>query len=121
LTRNVVRAGDKYRRLPISTSSGQLGCPALASQRPSHLTEFGDEWTMWARNGVLNARKVHFDDAQFTVNGPKHALAGLLLRPGQTEAILAKAGPDTGGGVEVLKTFARVIDSFDPNFTQVTP
>jgi alkyl sulfatase BDS1-like metallo-beta-lactamase superfamily hydrolase len=31
--------------------------------------EHGDEWTMWVRNGVLNARKSHVEGAQLSVSG----------------------------------------------------
>ena len=81
----------------------------------------GDEWTMWIRNGVLNARRGHADDVQLTITGPKADLAALLLQPTQAEYIIAKDALKTEGDLAVLESLASVIDTFDPYFKISTP
>jgi alkyl sulfatase BDS1-like metallo-beta-lactamase superfamily hydrolase len=81
----------------------------------------GDEWTMWIRNGVLNARRGHADDVQLTITGPKADLAALLLQPTQAEYIIAKDALKTEGDLAVLESLASVIDTFDPYFRISTP
>lgn len=76
---------------------------------------------MWVRNGVLNARKGHIDDAQLTVAGPKAALAALLLQPSRANEIIEQAHLSTEGDLGVLDTFASVMDTFEPDFNIVTP
>ena len=48
------------------------------------------DWNMWVRRAVLNARSGRAPDAQLTVTGPKPLLAGILLQPGKASAILRK-------------------------------
>lgn len=84
-------------------------------------TGSGGDWTMWVRNGVLNARPGHAADARLTIAGPKPALAGVLLQPAQANAIITKAGLKTDGDLSVLQTLASVMDSFDSNFNISTP
>jgi alkyl sulfatase BDS1-like metallo-beta-lactamase superfamily hydrolase len=81
----------------------------------------GDEWTMWIRNGVLNARRGHGDDVELTITGPKADLAALLLQPTQAEYIIAKDALKTEGDLAVLESLASVIDTFDPYFKISTP
>ena len=81
----------------------------------------GDEWTMWIRNGVLNARRGHADEVQLTITGPKADLAALLLQPTQAEYIIAKDALKTEGDLAVLESLASVIDTFDPYFNICTP
>ena len=81
----------------------------------------GDEWTMWIRNGVLNARRGHADEVQLTISGPKADLAALLLQPTQAEYIIAKDALKTEGDLAVLDSLASVIDTFDPYFNISTP
>ena len=81
----------------------------------------GDEWTMWIRNGVLNARRGHADEVQLTITGPKADLAALLLQPTQAEYIIAKDALKTEGDLAVLESLASVIDTFDPYFKISTP
>ena len=81
----------------------------------------GDEWTMWIRNGVLNARRGHADEVQLTITGPKADLAALLLQPTQAEYIIAKDALKTEGDLAVLESLASVIDTFDPYFNISTP
>jgi alkyl sulfatase BDS1-like metallo-beta-lactamase superfamily hydrolase len=83
-------------------------------------TDSGEDWAMWVRNGVLNARKEHAD-AQLTISGPKAALAALLLQPAQAEAIVARTGVKTDGDLSVLETLASVMDTFNPHFNISTP
>lgn len=83
--------------------------------------EHGDEWTMWVRNGVLNARKGHGEGAQLSVSGPKPALAGVLLQPGEARELIDTAGCALDGDLGVLDTLALVTDTFDPAFNIVTP
>jgi alkyl sulfatase BDS1-like metallo-beta-lactamase superfamily hydrolase len=81
----------------------------------------GDEWTMWIRNGVLNARRGHADEVQLTITGPKADLAALLLQPTQAEYVIAKDALKTEGDLAVLESLASVIDTFDPYFKISTP
>jgi linear primary-alkylsulfatase len=81
----------------------------------------GDEWTMWIRNGVLNARRGHAGEVQLTITGPKADLAALLLQPTQAEYIIAKDALKTEGDLAVLDSLASVIDTFDPYFNISTP
>ena len=81
----------------------------------------GDEWTMWIRNGVLNARRGHADEVQLTITGPKADLAALLLQPTQAEYIIAKDALKTEGDLAVLESLASVIDTFDRYFKISTP
>ena len=83
--------------------------------------EHGDEWTMWVRNGVLNARKGHVEGAQLSVSGPKPALAGVLLQPDGARELIGNAGVAADGDLGVLDTLASVTDTFDPAFNIVTP
>lgn len=84
-------------------------------------TDSDDEWTMWIRNGVLNARRSHVPGAALTVAGEKAAIAMVLLAPA-----VAKAWVDAGtltavGDLGVLDSYAEVLDEFDPAFNLVTP
>jgi alkyl sulfatase BDS1-like metallo-beta-lactamase superfamily hydrolase len=81
----------------------------------------GDEWTMWIRNGVLNARPGHADGAQLTITGPKADLTALLLQPAQAGYVIAKDALKTEGDPAVLDSLASVIDTFDPYFNISTP
>ena len=81
----------------------------------------GDEWTMWIRNGVLNARRGHADEVQLTITGPKADLAALLLQPTQAGYIIAKDALKTEGDLAVLESLASVIDTFDRYFKISTP
>ncbi len=81
----------------------------------------GDEWTMWIRNGVLNARRGHADEVQLTITGPKADLAALLLQPTQAEYVIGKDALKTEGDLAVLDVLASVIDTFDPYFNISTP
>jgi alkyl sulfatase BDS1-like metallo-beta-lactamase superfamily hydrolase len=83
--------------------------------------EHGDEWTMWVRNGVLNAQKGHVEGARLSVSGPKPALAGVLLQPGEARELIDKASVAVDGDLGVLDTLASVTDTFDPAFNIVTP
>lgn len=84
-------------------------------------TDFDDEWTMWVRHGVLNAREGHADGADLTVAGPKKALVGVILKSGQARQIVEHAGLRTEGDLDALDTLASVMDTFDPHFNIVTP
>lgn len=84
-------------------------------------TDSDDEWTMWIRNGVLNARRSHVPGAALTVAGEKAAIAMVLLAPA-----VAKAWVDAGtltavGDLGVLDSYAEVLDEFNPAFNLVTP
>ncbi|MGW6659503.1 alkyl sulfatase C-terminal domain-containing protein [Rhodococcus sp. NPDC055024] len=84
-------------------------------------TDIGDEWTMWVRNGVLNARRAHHPDAQLTIAGPKPALAAVLLQPHNAKAAIEKFGLSTEGDPAVLDALADIVEDFDPHFNIVTP
>ncbi|HEY7054066.1 MAG TPA: alkyl sulfatase dimerization domain-containing protein, partial [Mycobacterium sp.] len=84
-------------------------------------TDVNDEWTMWIRHGVLNARHGRVDGADLTLAGPKAALAAVLLRPADADDTVSKSGVRVDGDESVLKALASVIDTFDPHFNIATP
>lgn len=79
------------------------------------------DWNMWVRRAVLNARSGRAPDAQLTVTGPKPLLAGILLQPGKASAILESGKVTHDGDVSTLSRFADIMDVFDPNFNIATP
>ncbi|MCQ4210942.1 alkyl/aryl-sulfatase [Streptomyces longispororuber] len=80
-----------------------------------------ENWTMWVRRGVLNARRGTSPDAPLTVSGPKAALVGTLLKPASA-AQLAQAGKITlDGDATLLDTLGGLLDDFNPDFPVVTP
>ncbi|SEL79744.1 alkyl/aryl-sulfatase [Streptacidiphilus jiangxiensis] len=81
----------------------------------------GGPWTMWVRNGVLNARPGHAPDAGLSVTGPKAALAALLLKPAAAKDLVEKYRLTTEGDLGVLGALASAMDDFDPQFPLVTP
>jgi alkyl sulfatase BDS1-like metallo-beta-lactamase superfamily hydrolase len=80
-----------------------------------------EHWTLWVRNGVLNARPAHAPDAQLAVSGDKAAIATLLLAPTAATKLISSAALTTVGDIGVLDSFAAVMDRFDPAFNLVTP
>ena len=88
-----------------------------------HFTDQGHDqtWTMWVRRGVLNAREGASSDTQLTVTGPKAALAGVLLQPADADRLAQAGKVELDGDAGVLKTYAALLDDFDPNFPIVTP
>lgn len=86
-----------------------------------HFTDTDETWTMWVRNGVLNARKGAHAQTALTVSGPKAALAGVLLQPSAAEKLAQAGAVELAGDAEALATYATVVDEFDPNFAIVTP
>jgi alkyl sulfatase BDS1-like metallo-beta-lactamase superfamily hydrolase len=88
--------------------------------------EFTDQqpsqtWTMWVRNGVLNARRGRATDAKLAVSGPKAALVAALLQPAQAPG-LAEAGKlKLDGDAALLAQYAALLVEFDPVFPIVTP
>ncbi|MFD6103294.1 alkyl/aryl-sulfatase [Nocardia salmonicida] len=84
-------------------------------------TDADEQWTMWIRRGVLNARRGRSDQAQLTVAGPKPFLVSVLLAP-DSAAKLAEGGKITlDGDATVLDTYGPLLDEFDPAFPIVTP
>lgn len=79
------------------------------------------DWNMWVRRAVLNARSGRAPDAQLTLTGPKALLAGILLQPGKASAILDSGKVTYDGDVSTLSRFADIMDVFDPNFNIATP
>ncbi|WP_137842976.1 alkyl sulfatase dimerization domain-containing protein [Microbacterium sp. 2FI] len=84
-------------------------------------TDAGETWTVWVRQGVLNARPGASPDAGLTVSGPKPALVGVLLQPGAAAALIEKGAVGVTGDEGVLDALIELVDQFDPNFAIVTP
>lgn len=84
-------------------------------------TDSGQEWTMWIRRAVLNARAGHVPDARLTLAGPKPLLAGVLLQPGKASAVLAGGTVEANGDLTTLDELAAITDTFNPSFNIVTP
>jgi alkyl sulfatase BDS1-like metallo-beta-lactamase superfamily hydrolase len=85
------------------------------------IDETSEEWTLWVRNGVLNARPAHVPEATLTVSGDKTAIATLLLAPTAATKLINSGALKTVGDVRVLDSLAAVMDRFDPAFNLVTP
>jgi alkyl sulfatase BDS1-like metallo-beta-lactamase superfamily hydrolase len=79
------------------------------------------DWNMWVRRAVLNARSGRAPGAQLTLTGPKPLLAGILLQPGKASAILESGKVTSDGDVSTLTRLADIMDTFDPNFDIATP
>ena len=108
-------------REPRTDAAGGERASDLDLRINCDFTDVDEQWTMWIRNGVLNARRGHVDDAQLTVSGPKPALAGPLLQPDQAKTLVEKCDLQHDGDLSVLDTLASVIDTFNPHFNIATP
>ncbi|MFE3255689.1 alkyl/aryl-sulfatase [Nocardia sp. NPDC059229] len=84
-------------------------------------TDSGQQWTMWVRRGVLNARQGRADDARLTVSGPKAALVGVLLTPGSAGELARSGAITLDGDMTALGELATLLDDFEPTFPIVTP
>jgi alkyl sulfatase BDS1-like metallo-beta-lactamase superfamily hydrolase len=85
-------------------------------------SDLGETWTVWVRNGVLNARRGASEETQLTVTGPKAALVGVVLKPGAGVGDAVAAGViELDGDEAVLEAYAGLLDTFDPNFPIGTP
>ena len=84
-------------------------------------TDLDEIWTMWVKRGVLNARKGASSDTQLTVSGPKAALVGVALQPGEAKILAEKGAITLVGDGSVLPALGDLLDTFDPNFAIVTP
>ncbi|MGW0174078.1 alkyl/aryl-sulfatase [Rhodococcus sp. NPDC003322] len=84
-------------------------------------TDRDETWTMWIRRGTLGARCGASPDTQLTVSGPKAALTGVLLQPGNAGKLAESGAITLDGDAQALATLASVLDEFDPAFPIVTP
>ncbi|MEU6586045.1 alkyl sulfatase dimerization domain-containing protein [Nocardia sp. NPDC046763] len=84
-------------------------------------TDSGQQWTMWVRRGVLNARQGRADGARVTVSGPKAALVKVLLTPGCAGELAGSGAITLDGEVTALGELAALLDDFEPTFPIVTP
>ena len=84
-------------------------------------TDRGETWTMWVRNGVLNARSGTSAHPQATASGPKAAIVGLLLKPTAARALVEKGAVEVAGDLGAFDAYAAVVDEFDPDFAIITP
>ncbi|MGB3443165.1 MAG: alkyl sulfatase dimerization domain-containing protein [Actinophytocola sp.] len=84
-------------------------------------TDHDQTWAARVHNGVLNARKGASSDAQLTISGPKAALVNVLLQPRAAEKLARDGKIRLNGDHAVLKTFAGLLDEFEPNFNIVIP
>lgn len=80
-----------------------------------------EDWTMWVRNGVLNARRGHVDGAQLRLTGPKSAIAGILLQPAKAHDLVKAHGVNVDGDLAALDQLAKITVTFDPHFNLITP
>ncbi|NUS93522.1 MAG: MBL fold metallo-hydrolase [Nocardia sp.] len=84
-------------------------------------TDLGEQWTMWVRRGVLNARRGRMPESRLTVSGPKKALTGVLLKPAGAGDLAAAGAIRLDGDSGALTDLAAILDDFDPAFPIVTP
>ncbi len=85
------------------------------------ITDSGEQWTMWIRNGVLNARPSHTATAGLAVSGGKAAIAMFLLAPTVAKGWIEAGTLTADGDLAVVDRYAAVLDEFDPGFNIVTP
>jgi alkyl sulfatase BDS1-like metallo-beta-lactamase superfamily hydrolase len=88
--------------------------------------EFTDQqpsqtWTMWVRNGVLNARRGRSAEAKLALSGAKPALVAALLTPGEAAGLAAAGQLKLDGDAGLLAQYAALLVEFDPVFPIVTP
>ncbi|RYE38978.1 MAG: MBL fold metallo-hydrolase, partial [Hyphomicrobiales bacterium] len=83
--------------------------------------DIGEQWTMWIRRGVLNARRGRDADARLTVTGPKQALTGVLLNPATAEKLAGDGTVQLTGDRTALAELTAILDHFEPTFPIVTP
>ncbi|KXF52072.1 MBL fold metallo-hydrolase [Rhodococcus sp. SC4] len=83
--------------------------------------DIGEQWTMWIRRGVLNARRGGGADARLTVTGPKQALTGVLLNPATAEKLAEDGTVQLAGDRTALAELTAILDHFEPTFPIVTP
>ncbi|MEV4204283.1 alkyl/aryl-sulfatase [Nocardia salmonicida] len=84
-------------------------------------TDAAEQWTMWIRRGVLNARRGKSGQAQLTVAGPKPFLVSVLLDPDSAAKLAEGVKITLDGDTTVLDTYGSLLDEFDPAFPIVTP
>lgn len=84
-------------------------------------TDIGQQWTMWVRRGVLNARRGRAPGRRLSVAGPKRALTGVLLKPATAGALADSGAVRLDGDRAALTELAALLDEFDPLFPIVTP
>ncbi|MFD4351731.1 alkyl/aryl-sulfatase [Nocardia sp. NPDC058518] len=84
-------------------------------------TDHDEQWTMWIRRGVLNARRGKSGNADVTVSGPKPFIISTLLKPGSANALVQDGSIELDGDAGVLDTYGTLLDEFDPAFPIVTP
>lgn len=85
------------------------------------ITDSKENWTMWVRNGVLNARPAHAPGTGLSVTGNKVAIATLLLAPLAATKLIDAGTLEVDGDIDVITQLAAVMDRFDPGFNLVTP
>ncbi|MFB7718836.1 alkyl/aryl-sulfatase [Nocardia sp. NPDC056100] len=86
-----------------------------------HFADADEQWTMWIRHGVLNARPGTSADAQLTITGPKALMVAALLEPAAATGLAEDGKITLDGDTAILDTYASLLDEFDPAFAIVTP
>ncbi|NKY34187.1 MBL fold metallo-hydrolase [Nocardia speluncae] len=84
-------------------------------------TDIGEQWTMWMRRGVLNARRGKSSTPRLTITGAKPAITSVLLKPSTVEQLSAAGTLQVDGDRAALTELDAVLDDFDPAFPIVTP
>ncbi|MET8876992.1 alkyl sulfatase dimerization domain-containing protein [Nocardia sp. NPDC004604] len=83
-------------------------------------TDCGADWTMWVRNGVLNARPGHAAGVGTTLIGARASMAALQL-PAAARTAIEKGDLCIDGDPAPLVALASILDTFDPDFAIVSP
>lgn len=84
-------------------------------------TDIGEQWTVWVRRGVLNARRGKSTAPRLTISGAKPALTTVLLKPDAVDQLSAAEAVRLDGDRAALSELGTVLDDFDPAFPIVTP
>ncbi|MGV9840160.1 alkyl sulfatase C-terminal domain-containing protein [Nocardia niigatensis] len=85
------------------------------------MNDAAQQWTMWVRRGVLNARQGMATGVRLKVSGPTAALVGVLLNPASAGKLAGSGAVMLDGDVTALGELAALQDDFEPTFPIVTP
>lgn len=107
---------DLFRRHVIGDQAGKSGLRIGYA-----FTDLDETWTATVRRGVLNARRGTAPGTQLTVSGPKAVLTSVILNPATASRLVQAGKIRLDGDETALETLAGLMDTFDPDFSIVTP
>ncbi|WP_067690448.1 alkyl/aryl-sulfatase [Nocardia jejuensis] len=124
----VTASGDTILAMPVDILLDFLAVQIIGDRAADaditidlDFTDIGEQWTLWIRRGVLNARRGRAGDARLTITGPKPAMIGALLKPAAAEKLSSEKAISLDGDAAALRELAAILDDFEPTFPIVTP